>query len=101
MHSMFGGNAYKVAMIIIQLFSLTFFRFFAFATQLFSTPVTSSNLRNQAPPFTRHCSNQLFSIAVNFTMNLQHWYFKRTSHPVKCFDVIVRRDISIQLGEVE
>jgi len=28
-------------------FSLTFFPFFAFATQLFSTPLTSSNLRNQ------------------------------------------------------
>jgi len=49
---MFGGNADKLAM--IQHFSFTFFPFFAFAMQLFSTPVTSSNLRNQAPPFTGH-----------------------------------------------
>jgi len=40
----------KVAM--IQHFSFTFFPLFDFATQLFSTPDTSSNLRNQAPPFT-------------------------------------------------
>jgi len=33
-------------------FFLHFFPFVAFATQLFSTPVTSSNLRNQAPLFT-------------------------------------------------
>jgi len=37
---------------MIQYFSFTFFRFSAFATQLFSTPVTSSNLRNQATLFT-------------------------------------------------
>jgi len=36
-------------------FSFTFFPFFAFAMQLFSTPVTSSNLRNQAPLFTELC----------------------------------------------
>jgi len=29
-----------------------FFTFFYFATQRFSTPVTSSNLHNQAPLFT-------------------------------------------------
>jgi len=40
----------KVAM--IQHFSFTFFPFFDFAAQPFSTPVTSSNLRNQAPLFT-------------------------------------------------
>jgi len=39
---------------MIQHFSFTFFPFFAFATKLFSTPVTSSNLRNQAPPLTGH-----------------------------------------------
>jgi len=37
---------------MIQHFSFTFFPFFDFATQLFSTPFTSSNLRNQAPLFT-------------------------------------------------
>jgi len=37
---------------MIQHLSFTFFIFFAFATQLFSTPVTSLHLRNQAPPFT-------------------------------------------------
>jgi len=37
---------------MIQNFSLTIFPFFDFATQLFSTQVTSSNLRNQAPLFT-------------------------------------------------
>jgi len=36
---------------MIQHFSFTFFPFFDFATQLFSTPVTSLNLRNQAPLF--------------------------------------------------
>ena len=55
MHSMFGGNAYEVAM--KQHFSFTLFPFFAFVTQLFSTPVTSSNNRNQAPPFTGHLSS--------------------------------------------
>jgi len=33
-------------------FYFAFFRFFAFAMQLFSIPVTSSNLRNQALLFT-------------------------------------------------
>jgi len=42
-----GEMHIQVAM--IQHFSFTFF---PFATQLFSTPVTSSNLRNQAPLFT-------------------------------------------------
>jgi len=37
---------------MIQYFFFTFFPFFYFATQLFSTAVTSSNLRHQAPPFT-------------------------------------------------
>ena len=40
---------------IIQHFFFTFFPFFAFAMQLFSTPVTSSNLRNQALLFTELC----------------------------------------------
>jgi len=35
-----------------QHFFFTFFSFFAFATQLFSTLVTSSNLRNRASLFT-------------------------------------------------
>jgi len=35
-------------------FSFAFFLFIPFVTQLFSTPVTSSNLRNQAPLFTEH-----------------------------------------------
>jgi len=52
MHSMFGGNAYQVAM--IQRLSFTFIPF-VFATQLFSIPVTSLNLRNQAPLFTELC----------------------------------------------
>jgi len=47
MHSMFGGNAYSVAM--IQNLSFTLFPFSAIETQLFSTPVTSLNHRNQAP----------------------------------------------------
>jgi len=37
---------------MLQHFSLTIFPFFDCATQLFSTPVTSSNLRNQAQLFT-------------------------------------------------
>jgi len=37
---------------MIQHFSFTFFPFFVFATQFFTTLLTSSNLRNQAPLFT-------------------------------------------------
>jgi len=37
---------------MIQNFYFTFFPFFVFATQLFFTLVTSSNLRNQASLFT-------------------------------------------------
>jgi len=40
---------------MIQHLSFTFFPFFAFATQLFSCPITSLNLRNQAPLFTELC----------------------------------------------
>ena len=43
MHSMFGRNAYSVAM--IQNLSFTLFPFSAFATQPFPTPVTSLNHR--------------------------------------------------------
>jgi len=46
---MFGGNADLFA--IIKYFSFAFFLFIPFATQLFSTQVTPSNLRNQAPLF--------------------------------------------------
>ena len=42
---MFGRNAYLFA--IIKYFSFAFFMFILFVTQLFSTPVMSSNLRNQ------------------------------------------------------
>jgi len=35
-----------------KIFSFAFCPFIPFATQLFSTPVTSSNLHNQAPLFT-------------------------------------------------
>jgi len=41
---------------MIQHLSFTFIPFFAFATQLFSTPVTSLNLHNQAPLFTLQSS---------------------------------------------
>jgi len=44
--------------------------------------------------------SQLFSNAPHFTMNLRHWCLKGTSHPVKCFDVIVRSDIPFELGDV-
>jgi len=47
---MFGRRAYNN-----KIFSFAFFLFIPFATQLFSTPVTSSNLRNQAPLFTELC----------------------------------------------
>jgi len=47
---MFGESAYLFA--IIKYFSFAFFPFIPFAMQLFSNPVTSSNLRNQAPLFT-------------------------------------------------
>jgi len=48
MYSMFGGNAYKLQS--YNIFPSLFF--FDFATQLFSIPVTSSNLRSQASLFT-------------------------------------------------
>jgi len=47
---MFGGSEYLFA--IINYFSFAFFVFTPFTTKVFSTSVTSSNLRNQAPPFT-------------------------------------------------
>jgi len=47
---MFGGSAYLFAQ--IKYFVFAFFPFIPFATQLFSTPVMSSNLCNQAPLFT-------------------------------------------------
>jgi len=47
MHSMFGRDAYKFTM--IQHFSFTFF---PLQRTFFDTPVTSSNLRNQALLFT-------------------------------------------------
>ena len=50
MYYMFGGSAYLF--LIIKYFSFAFFLFIPFATQLFSTPVMSSNLRNQAALFT-------------------------------------------------
>jgi len=40
---------------MIQHFSVTLFPFFDFAAQLFTSPITSSNLRNQAPLFTELC----------------------------------------------
>jgi len=46
---MFGGSAYLF--LIIKYFSFAFVLFIPFATQLFSTLVMSSNLRNQAPLF--------------------------------------------------
>jgi len=47
---MFGGSAYLF--VIIKYFSFDFFLFIPFATLLFFTLITSSNLRNQAPLFT-------------------------------------------------
>jgi len=44
MYWMFGRSAYLFA--IIKYFSFALFLVIPFATQLFSTPVTSSNLRN-------------------------------------------------------
>jgi len=57
------GEAH-ILFVIIRYFSLAFFLFILFATQLFFTPVTSSNLRNQAPLLmalrllqaTQHCT---------------------------------------------
>jgi len=43
-------NAYLF--VIVKYFSFAFFPFIPFAKQLFCTPVTSSNLCNQAPLFT-------------------------------------------------
>jgi len=48
---------------MIQHLSFTFIPFFAFATQLFSTPVTSLNLRNQALLFTELCLLQATDIS--------------------------------------
>jgi len=49
---------------MMQHFSFTFFPFYDFATQLFSTPVTSSNLRNQAPPFTGNLYLLAYSVLL-------------------------------------
>ena len=77
MHSMFGGNAYQVAM--IQHFSFTFFPFFAIAMRLFSTAVTSSNLHNQAPLFTElrllQGSHSMFGRNAYDTKFLLHFFF--------------------------
>ena len=54
---------------MIQPFSFTFFHVFAFATQLFYTPVTTSNLRDQAPLFTEL---RLLEGTLNFFIQLQH-----------------------------
>jgi len=48
-------------------FFLHFFPFFDFATQLFSIPVTSSNLRSQAPRFLR--SSAFYTQPLNLTKN--------------------------------
>jgi len=45
-----------------KIFFLCFFLFILFATQLFSTQVTSSNLRNQAPLFTELCLLQAIQV---------------------------------------
>jgi len=47
---------------LYNIFPSIFFFFFDFATQLFSTPVTSSNLRNQGPLFTELCLLQATQI---------------------------------------
>jgi len=47
---MFEGSKYLF--VIIRYFSFAFFLCILYATQLFSTPVTSSNLHNQAPLLT-------------------------------------------------
>jgi len=60
---MFGGSPYLFA--IIKYFSFVFFLFVPFATQLFSTAVTSSNLRNKTPLFTELRLLQA-TIFVNF-----------------------------------
>jgi len=64
MRWMFGGSAYLFA--IIKYFSFALLPFIPFATKLFSTPVTSSNLCNQAPLFTElrlsqgtHCGHKI------------------------------------------
>jgi len=77
MHSMFGGNAYQVAMIQrcrSLLFHLLFtFIPFVFATQLFSIPVTSLNLRNQAPLFTELCLLQAITRYNTWCSTVLHY----------------------------
>ena len=69
------GSAYLFA--IIKYFSFAFFLFIPFATQLFSTPLTSSNLRNQAPLFTELRFLQATKYAKNhcFPKNLPIFFF--------------------------
>ena len=59
--------------VIIKYFSFAFFLFIPFATQLFSTPDTSSNFRNQAPPFT---GNLLFYSHLNAHIETCTWYIQ-------------------------
>jgi len=49
-------------------FFLHFFPFFAFAKQLFSTPVMSSNFHNQAPLFTELHLSQGTNIYLRLTI---------------------------------
>jgi len=55
-------------------FFLCFFPFIPFETQLFSTPVTSSNLRNQAPLFTRggRCQTKFLTCEISDFISCMH-----------------------------
>jgi len=79
---MYGGSAYKVAM--VQHFSFTFLPFFAFATQLFSTLVMSSNLCNQAPLFTelRLLQGTVVMIITNTDLYIGGTGYGTASHDV-------------------
>jgi len=43
---------------------------------------------------------QLFDAAhfTHFTRNILRWHLKSTSHPVKYFTEIVKKDVYIQIG---
>ena len=69
---------------IIRYFFLRFFLFTPFATQLFSTPVTSSNLRNQAPLFTELCLLQATLSKLTLSWFIIIWKPAKSGSTVMC-----------------
>jgi len=70
-----------------KIFFICFFLFIPFATQLFSTPVTSSNLRNQCPLFT-----ELRLLPVTFS---KHLFFCIVQGLIQCVDTYITTNMIV------